>query len=111
MLKGASAAQMDKMQKVLSRVVTENTGWTPNSRHLSTSSVSSSTHTSMFDARLIHDDADLEAELAMLEEDVSWPTRQEVIREQEWDAAITELETEELGIHPPLGHDNRLIIS
>ena len=54
----------------------------------------------MVDARLFDDDADLEAELAILGEDVSWPTSQEVLREDEWDAEIAELEIEEFGIHP-----------
>ena len=100
MLKGASVAMKENIQKVVSRVVTEQTSWTPNSRRLSTSSVSSSSHTSMGDARLFDDDAELEAELAILGEDVSWPTSQEVLREDEWDAEITELEKEEFGIHP-----------
>ena len=99
LLKCATVAHREMIHKVVSRIVVEQVGWTPDSRHLSTSSSASSSHGSRVDASRFDDDSALEAELASLEEDLAWPTCREVVHEDALDAEIAELEKES-GIPP-----------
>ena len=99
MYKQATTAQKVIINNIAGRVVLEHDSCTPISRSLSTSSLTSGSPCSGVDARRFDDDADLEAELASLEEDVAWPTSREVLEEDELDAELKEYEKES-GIHP-----------
>ena len=78
-------AHREMVQKVVSRVVQEQTSSTPNARGGRVPSLASSSYCSRVDADWFDDDADFEAELAMLEEGE--------------DADLKEYEKES-GIHP-----------
>ena len=88
MYKQATTAQKVIINNIAGRVVLEQNSCTPISRSLSTSSLTSGSPCSGGGARRFDDDADLEAELASLEED-----------DDELDALIRDLENES-GVHP-----------
>ena len=62
LLRTATVAHREMIHNVVSRIVVEQVGWTPDSRHLSTSSSASSSHGSRVDASRVDDDSALEAE-------------------------------------------------
>ena len=100
LLRTATVAHREMIHELVRRVVVEQCGGaSPHSRALSTSSAASSAPVISFDARRLADDSMLEAELALLEEDVAWPTSKEVLQEDELDAELTALE-QESGIPP-----------
>ena len=99
LLKCATVAHREMIHNVVSRIVVEQVGWTPDSRHLSTSSSASSSHGSRVDASRFDDDSALEAELASLEEEEAWPSTQNAFHEDELEVELLALENDS-GVHP-----------